>query len=179
MKNAKWFAIVVTVLAGLLVGCASQSTGQVKRQETETKEVGKKETETKNSYMHTSDTQSELAPTTESIDTDSVVLKVYYNADAMEEGNDGTEYALAGEQADFISGLFYNHGKVINDSPPASIASIEFRIGNDVLFTSIGGLSTLDGGIKNQYVSIELDDSERQQLRELIESYVDDLTDLD
>ena len=48
------------------------------------------------------------------------------------------------------------------DSPLANIASIEFRIGADVLFTSVGGLSTLDGGINKQYVQVELNDMERQ-----------------
>ncbi len=86
---------------------------------------------------------------------------------------------MSGDQAAFISGLFYDHEKIIIDSPLANIASIEFRIGNDVLFTSVGGLSTLDGGINKQYVQVELNDMERQQLREILESYVDDLSQLE
>lgn len=69
--------------------------------------------------------------------------------------------------------------KIWIDSPLANIASIEFRIGADVLFTSVGGLSTLDGGINKQYVQVELNDMERQQLREILESYVDDLSQLE
>ena len=64
------------------------------------------------------------------------------------------------------------------DSPRLSIATIEFRIGRDVLCTSKENLSELEGIINGEYVLVVLHDSELQQLQEILGQYVEDLTQL-
>ena len=171
MKKAILIALIVATLAWLLIGCAGQSSGQSTKQGNSTK-AAKNDFET----TSTSAEQSEVAQTSEETNTAVVVLKVYSDATATDDGNPGTEYTLSDEQTAFIKDIFYIHEKSILDSPLKSIGTVEFQVGNDILSTSIGGLSVLDGVIDGKYVMVELSDSERQQLQELIATYVTDLT---
>ena len=171
MKKTILIVLFGSILAGLLIGCAGQSNGQGARHEKDTKAFENCLCDTQ-----TSDVRSESTQTMERTNTVAVVLKVYSEATATEAGNHGTEYTLSDEQADYIKEIFYNHEKNSIDSPLMSIGTVEFQIGNDILSTSIGGLSVLDGVINGKYVMIELSESERQQLQELITTYVTDLT---
>lgn len=183
MKNAKWFAIVVTILAGMLVGCAGHLKTQGTGQTPDTQASGQKKEDICATDTQTSDTMSETTQVedkettqaVEDIDTSKVVLKVYSDATATDEGNPGTEYTLPDEQAGFMRNLFYDHERETLESPLLSIGTIEFRIGEDILSTSMGGLSVLDGVVDRENVKLQLSDLERQQLQEVIETYVTDL----
>ena len=175
MKKTLLIVFIVSILAGLLTGCAGQSSGQVTMQENVTK-VSKNGLETTSTDTQTSAEQSAVEQTQEQTNTAAVVLKVYSDATATDKGNPGTEYTLSDEQSAFIKELFYDHEKNILDSPLMCIGTVEIQVGNDILSTSIGGLSVLDGVIDGKYVMVELSDSERQQLQELIATYVTYLT---
>ena len=173
MKKTICVALVMAFFAGLLIGCAGQSSLQGAGAANDTQAPDPKGAEAESADSQTNETLSEAAQTTENPDNVAVVLKVYSDTD---EGNSGTEYQLSAEEADFVEELFCSSEMKLIESPLESIGSIELRIGEEVLSTSMGNLPVLDGVVGNHYVMVELSDSECQKLKALITSHVGDLT---
>ncbi|MBO4211038.1 MAG: hypothetical protein J5878_00080 [Oscillospiraceae bacterium] len=176
MKKTICVALVMAFFAGLLIGCAGQSSLQGAGAANDTQAPDPKGAEAESADSQTNETLSEAAQTTENPDNVAVVLKVYSEASATDEGNPGTEYQLSAEEADFVEELFCSSEMKLIESPLLSIGSIELRIGEEVLSTSMGNLPVLDGVVGNHYVMVELSDSECQKLKALITSHVGDLT---
>jgi len=84
------------------------------------------------------------------------------------EGSTDETYKLEGEQAEFITALFYEHEKEAVDSPSASIATLTFQIGEDFLNTSMGELRTLDASIGGKGYVIELSESEYAAMLDIV-----------
>ncbi len=84
------------------------------------------------------------------------------------EGSTDETYKLEGEQAEFITSLFYEHEKEAVDSPSASIATLTFQIGEDFLTTSMGELRTLDASIGGEGFVIELNEQEYAQMLDIV-----------
>lgn len=94
-----------------------------------------------------------------------VILSVYSDKNET--------YVLKGEQAQAISNLFYDHEMQIIDSPLESIATLQFRIGEDLLCTSMGDLGTLDGRINGNLVVLELSGEEYEAVYQIVSPYAE------
>ncbi len=108
--------------------------------------------------------------------SDAVILEIYGRWNEEEDIWESTksEYTLSPEDSEFITGLFYDHEKEVIDSPIASVATLGFRIGEDHLNSSMGGLNTFDGSIGGESVVMDLSESERETVRQIILTYAPD-----
>lgn len=172
MKKVTRFALTASAITMLLCGCMGQ---------THAYEQGQASAADRMIDTQTADTRmTEAGNSDESYSEaeERVILTVFSDLTAADEGNPGTEYALSERQSAFLMEIFYHHEMKTLDSPRLSIATIEFRIGRDVLCTSKENLSELEGIINGEYVLVVLHDSELQRLQEILGQYVEDLTQL-
>ena len=182
MKKMTLFAVLVMILAILMSGCKGQTTAQGAGETTDTQEVTAQTTDdTQASETTLSETQAE----TEAEDTQSSEMNssektnsegeeyIYFSVSFYD--NSHAEYTLSIEESEFIRKLFYNHEKRVTEFLSDSVSTVYFRIGNDFLYTSMAD-DTMEGSINWEFVRIELSEAERQQLREIVEMHVGDLS---
>lgn len=117
-------------------------------------------------------TVSESEPVTEeTAGVEDVILRVFGDWDEAAGTQAVNEYPLSDEQAEFVRSLFYRHERQTLSSPTDSIATLELRIGEDSLLTSVEGLSTLEGRIGGELVSLTLSGQEHERLYRIVARY--------
>ena len=177
MRKKIFLTVIIVIFSWILSACAGQNEAKDKAQN-QSFTFDTQETTTNISDKDVFDAQETETHEQETKDTEdvsvngdnSVILRIHYFDGEV------AEYTLSIEQTAFISDIFYVHEKTTVASPVDSVGTVELRIGKDVLSTSIGGLPMLDGIINQEYVTVELRESESQKLQDIISSYVSDLT---
>lgn len=109
---------------------------------------------------------------------ETVTLLLYdgwQESETEESGNNA--YTLTEEDSNTVIDLFYNHKKETVDTPLDSISTVEFRIGNDYLTTSLGDIATLSGRIDGSLVVFSLNENERNLLQQLVCKYAREIPD--
>ena len=157
MKRTTLCSILALTLVILLTACQGQSgtqkTGQASEPNSQATDSSKQ-----------TDVQSEQSGGKD------VVLELVFGS--VSDNKPKQEHILTGAQADFIRGLFYNHEKKVFNSPLQSITEFSFRIGDDHLNANMD-FSGLEGNIAGSdgTVYIELNESESQQLYDILKPY--------
>ena len=105
----------------------------------------------------------------------SAVLILYGGWDnTLDVKYEDEEYVLSAENTEKIADLFYNHEKQVLDSPLESVATLQFRMNDDYLYSSMDTLSVLSGRIQGELVLISLTENECEMIRQIITQIVQD-----
>lgn len=85
------------------------------------------------------------------------------------------EYTLSSEDSNVIIALFYSREKETLETPLDCISTIEFRLGEDYLGTSLNDINVLSGRIDGKLVAVYLDEDESSILKQLVYTYAPDI----
>ena len=85
------------------------------------------------------------------------------------------EYTLSSEDSNVIIALFYSQEKETLETPLDCISTIEFRLGEDYLGTSLNNINVLSGRIDGKLVAVYLDEDESSILKQLVYTYAPDI----
>lgn len=85
------------------------------------------------------------------------------------------EYTLSSEDSNVIIALFYSKEKETLETPLDCISTIEFRLGEDYLGTSLNDINVLSGRIDGKLVAVYLDEDESSILKQLVYTYAPDI----
>jgi hypothetical protein len=102
---------------------------------------------------------------------ETITFTVYNDPDPQFRNEEPVTYQLTEQQASVLRKIFREHEHQVIEWPTQSIASLEFRYGEDFLLTSLDALGTLNGQIDGQLVLVKLTEEEEQELFQVISEY--------
>ncbi len=174
------FLILITNMSMVLVGCSDISSGAPTSDTALVENADDHDcdgTQTKNDSPEIDgDLDTNQGQNVEKERKEFATLYVYGALSVESIAKDGClEYTLSSEDSDVIITLFYNHEKETLETPLECISTIEFRLGDDYLATSLNGINVLSGRIDGNLVAMYLGEDESSLLKQLVYTYAPDI----